>query len=173
MVFEFDILNWIQTLHSPLLDKVMTLISTLGNSGFIFILVGLVFLIRKKDRKMGITILMSLILCLVFGNMLLKPLIARPRPFTIKDIELLIKAPTDFSFPSGHTYSAFATATSLYLYNKKPGVGFFIFAAIMGFSRLYLYVHYPTDVLAGAVIGVGFGIISRQIVDYLEKRLTR
>ena len=92
---------------------------------------------------------------LLTGNMILKPLVARMRPFTVNTaIELLIPPPTDFSFPSGHTYASFASATAICRNNRKIGVPALILASLIAFSRLYLYVHYPSDVLGGAVVGL-------------------
>ena len=104
----------------------------------------------------------SLLLSLVINNLMLKNIIARPRPYDmIEGLKTLVAAPTDFSFPSGHTASSFAAATVLFLtLPKKYGIPAIILAALMGFSRLYIGVHYPTDVLAGLISGVLIAIIT-------------
>lgn len=163
---EFAVLDVISKITSPVLDKIMVFISSTGNAGLIWIVFGLILLCIKKYRKCGVTVLLSLIFCLVFGNIILKPLIARTRPFDIdKTIMLLIDAPKDFSFPSGHTFSSFAAASaSVCTKNKYIYITAFFYAALIAFSRLYLKVHFPTDIIAGVVLGVLFGYISRKIV---------
>jgi undecaprenyl-diphosphatase len=147
---DFAILDFIQkNLHLQILDKTMPYISFIGNAGAVWILITVTLLLSKKNRKIGLVMAISLILCLIIGNVTLKHLVARIRPFNIHtEIVLLISHPTDFSFPSGHTMSSFAAATVLLLYNKKWGIWAIILAILIAFSRLYLYVHYPSDVLA-------------------------
>lgn len=165
MNWEINILKELSKIHNPILDKIMTLMSYLGSGGIIFIIIGIFFILREKDRKLGFTIALSLLLCGALGNGVLKPLVGRVRPFIALDIPIIINPPSGASFPSGHTYSAFATAMSVYLYKKDLGKFLFLFAILMGFSRMYLYVHYPTDVLAGAVLGIIIGIISKKLID--------
>ena len=96
----------------------------------------------------------------------MKPLIARTRPFdanNLKDI-LLIKAPKDYSFPSGHTMASFAAATVLIYMNRKVGIVAMVLAVLIAFSRLYLYVHYPSDVFAGMIFGILSAIISIKLL---------
>lgn len=99
-------------------------------------------------------------------NVTLKPLVARLRPFEIADTmrQLLIDPPSDFSFPSGHTTSSFAAATALAAARARGGLAAMILAAVIAFSRLYLYVHYPTDVIAGALIGAFSGLAAYALV---------
>ena len=142
-----------------------------GVIGILFILLGALFLIFRQTRRCGLFLLLALLVGLLICNITLKPLIARIRPYDLKQgIDLLIEAPTDFSFPSGHTNASFVFATVIFCTNKKWGVGAFILAALIAFSRLYLYVHYPTDVLAGIVCGIFAGWIT---VFLLRKLLTR
>ena len=164
---EFGILNFFALLHFPFLDKLMIFISTTGNAGIIWIVFGIALLFFKDYRKCGVCVIMSLIFCLIIGNITLKPLIARTRPFDIdKTISLLISAPKDFSFPSGHTLSSFAAATaSVYSKNKYIYVPAFIYAFLIAFSRLYLQVHFLTDILGGVIIGVVLGFIAKKITE--------
>lgn len=159
---DIDILNFIQeNMRNPVLDFLMKWITYLGNGGFIWILIALIFLMTKKYRYNGFMIAGALTLCLLIGNFTLKPLIARLRPCDINpDIILLIKRPTDFSFPSGHSLSSFASATVIFYTDKRYGISAFILAALIAFSRLYLYVHYPSDVFVGLVLGIVIGLIS-------------
>lgn len=169
MNWEINLLNEITKLHNPVLDKIMSAMSFLGSGGMIFIILATFFILRKKDRKLGLTIAVSLLLCGIIGNGILKPLVGRIRPFMAQDFPIIINPPSGASFPSGHTYSAFAAATSVYFYKKKLGIFLFFFTVLMGFSRLYLYVHYPTDVIAGAILGIVIGIVSKKIIDKTVK----
>ena len=131
----------------------MPLVSSLGNGGLIWLFLSAVMLLREKSRKQGVVLLVGLAAGFVLGNLLLKPLIARPRPNWVNlGVELLIDNPLDFSFPSGHTLSSFVAAFLISMDNHKFGYAAIPFAALMAFSRLYLYVHYPSDVLAAVVL---------------------
>ncbi len=157
MITEMDlsILDWIQAhLRCEFLDRVVPAITMLGEVGWIWILLAVVLLARKKTRKLGATVAISLVLDLIFCNLLLKPIVARPRPFSFRpELTLLVKAPRDFSFPSGHTAASFAASSSLLFLKHKIWIPTMVLAGLIALSRLYLYVHYPTDVLAGAAVG--------------------
>lgn len=157
---ELSILYAINGMHNAVLDKIMTVITTLGDAGIIWIVIAIALLFNKKTRKCGILMAISMLLGIIFGNGLLKNLIARPRPFSVDEtIELLIERPTDYSFPSGHTLASFEAAVTIFLHSKKWGISAFIIAILIAFSRMYLFVHYPTDVLAGAILGTLIAII--------------
>lgn len=166
---EINILNEIAKIHNPFLDKIMTKMSMLGSGGIFFIIIALILLLNKKTIKIGLTMSLALVLCAIVGNGILKPYFSRIRPYMKEMIPIIINPPSGYSFPSGHTYSAFAAATVINIYNKKWGILFYIFAVLMGFSRMYLYVHYPTDVLAGMILGILIGIISKKIIDKTVK----
>lgn len=170
--YEFQVLDFIQlNLRSPLLDKLMVIFTYLGSAGFIWILIALILFVSNKSKKYGIAMMVSLLLCLIIGNITLKPIVDRIRPCDVNTaINLLIKHPTDASFPSGHTMSSFAAAVSLLYYDKKKGLLALILATIISFSRLYLYVHYPTDILAGIIIGIIIAIVSQKLVEIYYKR---
>lgn len=143
----------------------MKFVSYLGNSGQIWILVGIIMLFFKKYRKTGLTVLLALLLCLIFGNAILKNLIARQRPCWIDEsVKLLISTPTDYSFPSGHTFSSFAASLSIFMYHKKLGISAFVLAILIAFSRLYLFVHFPTDIIGGIVLGITTAYVSYRII---------
>lgn len=169
LMLDNAILDWFQIFRCEFLDIIMPLYSSLGNYGIVCVILGAVLLCFAKTRRAGFVILLAQLLCLVLGNMTLKPIFARIRPYDANGFEnLLIPALHDFSFPSGHTFSAFATAISLYFYHKKACF-FALFAAfLMAFSRLYLYVHYPSDVLAGALVGIFCALLAKRIVDTLS-----
>jgi len=154
--YELQFLDWIQeNLNHPFLDWLMPVISAFANNGLGWIFIAVILLIHKKTRPVGITMGIALILGLLIGNITLKPLIARIRPFdTNTDITLLIPKPMDYSFPSGHTLASFESATAVYMYHRRWGIAAYLLAFCIAFSRMYLYVHYPTDVLVGILLGV-------------------
>ncbi|MDR1548616.1 MAG: phosphatase PAP2 family protein [Hungatella sp.] len=163
---EFDILYFLQSIHTPWLDMFMKEITGLGDSGIFWIITGAVVLCFKKTRVMGLCVILSLAAGLLIGNMFLKNLIARPRPCWIDDgIPLLIKNPGDYSFPSGHTLASFEGAVSIWLYNRKWGTLALVLAVLIGFSRMYLFVHFPTDVLGGLVLGTLIAALVHSIVE--------
>ncbi len=169
MPWEIEFLNWLQTIHNPVLDKFMVGITYLGSGGILWIIIALALLFNKKYCTWGIVLAASLIGCLLIGNLTLKPLVARIRPYDVAGFDqLLIGKLSDYSFPSGHTLASFAAATVLVVMDRKWGVVALIIATLISFSRLYLYVHFPTDVLAGFVIGV---IISLLCVKFIKPRI--
>lgn len=169
---ELRFLDFLQTIHTPLLDKILAFITSLGNAGIIWIVLAVVLLILPKTRKTGIIVAAALLMDFVLCNLILKNLVARMRPYDVNTaIAILIKKPLDFSFPSGHTAASFAAMTALFLAKmKKAWIAALVLAVLIAFSRLYFYVHYPTDVLGGAVVGILSGIIGYVIVEKIDKR---
>lgn len=169
---ELRFLDFLQTIHTPLLDKILAFITSLGNAGIIWIVLAVVLLILPKTRKAGIIVAAALLMDLILCNLILKNLVARVRPYDVNTaIAILIKKPLDFSFPSGHTAASFAAMTALFLAKmKKAWITALVLAVLIALSRLYFYVHYPTDVLGGAVVGILSGIIGYAIVEKIDKR---
>ena len=169
---ELRFLDFLQTIHTPLLDKILAFITSLGNAGIIWIVLAVVLLILPKTRKAGIIVAAALLMDLILCNLILKNLVARVRPYDVNTaIAILIKKPLDFSFPSGHTAPSFAAMTALVLAKmKKAWIAALVLAVLIAFSRLYFYVHYPTDVLGGAIVGILSGIIGYAIVEKIDKR---
>ena len=168
---ELQILDALQTIHNPVLDTLMCAITRLGDAGIFWILLCMVLLILPKTRRSGVILMAALLVDLVICNGILKPLVHRIRPFDVKTgIELLVKRPIDFSFPSGHTAASFASVMALYLAGEKRlWIPALVLAVLIAFSRLYLYVHYPTDVLGGVVIGVMAGALGYWLVKKVEE----
>lgn len=162
------ILDAIYSLKNPFLDFLMPLVTSLGNGGIIWIIICIICLIFRKTRKCGITMAMGLILSLIVCNLILKNAVARIRPFEANGIlDLLVEIPKDFSFPSGHSSASFVASTVIFFYYKRSGICALVLAAIIAFSRLYLYVHYPSDVLCGTILGVSLAFISKFSFDKL------
>ncbi len=172
-VYEIPILDFIQThFRCGFLDATMPIITRLGDKGLFWIAVAIVMLFFRKTRKTGWTVGGALLLGLIFVNILIKPLAGRMRPYDFNSaVQLLIPAESDFSFPSGHTVASFEAATALMLRDKRFGIPALVLAVIIAFSRLYLYVHYPTDVLAAVLLGILFGILSFLIVNFIYKKI--
>ena len=166
-----QILDFIQSnMRSGFFDVVMPIITSLGNGGIIWILIALALIATQKYRMAGVTILAALLMHLLIGNVILKPLIARVRPCDVNTaIELLIPRPTDYSFPSGHTMSSFAAATVIIRTDKRMGIFAMLLATVIAFSRLYLYVHYPSDVVGGIVIGIALGVFASCVIAKFAK----
>ena len=165
--FDLPILDWIaENLRCSFLDVLMPLITKLGDGGIFWIVLAVMLLIFPKTRKIGLSMGAALLIGLVVCNLTLKPLLARIRPYDYqlehfgKTIALLVATPHDFSFPSGHTLASFEGAIVLTLYNRKWGIPAIVLASLIAFSRLYLYVHYPTDVLFSLAISVGIAFLA-------------
>ena len=170
-VFDDSLLGFIQrSLRAGVLDAVMPFVSYLGSGGLIWIVTALVFICKREYRAAGITVLIALSLCGLVGNLALKPLIARPRPYDVVDFVLLVPPLTDFSFPSGHTMASFAAAVVIRRRSRGLGIGAFALGSAIAFSRLYLFVHYPTDILAGAALGVALGFLAVYLFGVLQRR---
>lgn len=155
MEWEFSILYALQEIHNPILDQIMLFITSLGDDGWFWLAIGAVCLVFKKHRKMGLQLLLSMLGTFIIGNLIIKNLVARPRPCDIDAaVNLLISRPHGHSFPSGHSINSMVAAVALFLNNKKIGIPAVIIATLIGFSRLYLFVHFPTDVLAGFILAI-------------------
>ena len=166
MNWEFFVLYFLQQLHNPVMDSVMVFFTKMGNICMPWLAIAAVMLCFKKLRPCGIAIILSLLCKELLGNMLLKNLVARQRPCWIDTtIPLLVSSPSSFSFPSGHTFDGFAASVSVFLYNKKLGIAAIVVAAIIAFSRLYLFVHFPTDVLASVVLGTFVAVVVHHFVE--------
>ena len=157
--WDFSVLEALQGCRTPFLDRFFAAVTRLGDHGVFWIVLAAALLCVPKTRRLGLCVTAALLLNGLFCNLLLKPLIARPRPFVLREIALLIAAPKDFSFPSGHTSAAFAAASALALCRSRFAVPAGVLAAVIAFSRLYLFVHYPTDVLAGLLLGCLCGLL--------------
>ena len=162
---DFAILDFIQnTIKCVFLDYLMTFFSSIGNAGIIWIITALIMMCFKKTRATGAMMACALLLGVLIGEVGIKNIVARERPFVVNtDIILNIAQPSGYSFPSGHTCSSFAAATTLFMNNKKIGIVAYIVASLIAFSRLYNYVHFPSDILCGMILGITVAIITVSI----------
>lgn len=173
--WELGVLDWIQThLRCGFLDTVMPVVSWICDHGEVWILLAVILLAIPKTRKTGACLACALVLDLLLCNLWLKPWIGRARPFAVNPaVELLIPAPGDASFPSGHTAASFAAVFALLTARSplwKPSLAL---AAVIAFSRLYLYAHWPTDVLGGILVGALAGWLGAKLVLLLATRRKR
>ena len=166
--FDCAVFQLVEKLWNPVLDAIMIFITHLGDDGIFWIALGVILCIFKKTRKYGVLVLLGLGIASCINNLVLKQIFERPRPFNFdgwpSDFVFpnpLIEKPHSFSFPSGHTSSSLGAATPLLIKaNKKLGIPMFILALLVGFSRVYIHVHYPTDVIVGTLVGIVGGILA-------------
>lgn len=165
---DFTILDFLhEKLSCAFLDYFFRFFTLLGNGGIVWFIAAAILLCSKKYRRGGIVMLCALALGFLTGNLIFKPLVARARPCWINDsVTLLISVPRDYSFPSGHTLSSVICCTVLMKLNRKFTFFALPLAVLIAFSRLYLYVHFPSDVL----FSVGYGILIGILVFKLSKK---
>ena len=167
--FDLPLLDWIQAnIQCTFLDTTMPVITHMGSAGFLIVFAVFMMLL-KKYRKTGFSVALAMVFGLVICNIILKPGIHRIRPYDYQEqmgimINLLIEKQHDFSFPSGHTIATFEAATAIFLNHKKLGTVCLVLASVIAFSRLYLYIHYPTDVFTSIVLGVVLAILANWVV---------
>lgn len=173
MGFEGEFLLFLQnSVRMPVLDTIFLFITRLGDAGVIWIALGLALCLPKKTRKTGVTVLLALLLMLVVNDLILKNIVARTRPYeVIEGLQSLDGVKRDYSFPSGHTASSFAAVgVMLQRLDKKWSIPALILAILIAFSRLYVGVHYPSDVLGGLVVGVLLSLLAVYLVRWVEKK---
>ncbi|AFA49630.1 phosphatase PAP2 family protein [Acetobacterium woodii] len=164
---DLNLLVWIhQHLVVAQLNDFFVLITNLWGNGLLAVLLTLILIIKKETRLTGLIIAASLLFDLLIVNVMLKPLIARPRPYTFYQIAMLLPEQKDFSFPSGHSSSVFAFVWA-YFSTRKDLLRWLLlgFALLVSFSRLYLFVHYPSDVLAGIIIGILCAVLAKWLIN--------
>ncbi len=159
---DFQILDWIQqNLRCPFMDFLMPKISMIGEFGIVWLVIGIIMLCFRKTRRCAILMLISTLAVYCFGELFLKNQICRVRPCNIRPyLDIPVERPSSYSFPSGHTSSAFSCAVMILMNHRVGGVFALMLAIVIAFSRLYNYVHFPSDVLAGALLGAVFAVIT-------------
>lgn len=159
-MWELSVLEWFDSLHGSVLDPVMVGISYSATSGLIWFVLGFLMTCSRRWRRCGVSVIVAVALAYVVVDVILKPLVCRDRPFDAADFDLLIAAPDTWSFPSGHTASAFAGAAAVLIHSRRWGAVAMVYAVLVGVSRMYLCVHWPTDVIAGALIGTALAFLA-------------
>jgi len=169
---DTQILLFIQdNVRGGVLNAVMVFFTYLGEKGFVWLVLGAAMLITKKHRRSGVYLIACIALCFLVGELIVKNLVARPRPFlTIPELTALVRRPTSWSFPSGHACASFACAFALTWRYKGRGAWFYILAVLIAVSRLHVGVHYPSDILAGALIGTAGSILICIVLRKLERK---
>ena len=149
-----------ENVHSAFLTMFFRIVTLLGEGGIFWIAVAVILLFFKKTRRSGICIGASLLIGVIVGNGIIKNVVARPRPYdAIAGIESVVSHLSDYSFPSGHSLCCFEAATALAMNRTKWAIPAYVGAVLVAVSRLFLFVHYPTDVICGALLGVLFGVL--------------
>ncbi len=179
--FDYSILNYLnEHFHNAFFDGFFSIITHLADAGWFWIALAALLLCFKKTRKTGCVMGAALLMGVIFGNGILKPLIHRVRPYdnaawspAVTRATLLISPPSDYSFPSGHTLASFEGAFGIFLCNKKWGAPALVLAVLIAFSRLYFYIHYPTDVIGGMMLGIGFAVAAFFIVGAIWNKVTK
>ena len=172
---DYAVLDAIQGIHTDFLDAAMRTVTHLGDGGVFWLAMGVILCFPQKTRKWGFGLILAVIFGAIGCNVILKNAVQRIRPYdnplgTFTAEQLLaqgIDLPHDWSFPSGHTTASFAAATAIFLRSKKVGTPLLILAAVIAFSRLYLYIHYPSDVLVGMLWGITAAILAYLVLNKL------
>lgn len=174
---EVSFLHILQDCATETTDVIWTAITSFGESGIFWIVLSLALMLFPKTRRAGFTMGLALLLGVIVGNGILKNVLARPRPYdfdpTLAHRLAWGEMTSDYSFPSGHTLASFEASVGLLIHHKKWGIAALVLAFFVCVSRLFLLVHYPTDVLAGALIGTGFAFLAAKTVDLLWKKFEK
>ena len=162
---DMTILNFLQQFTHPILDAFFVFFTRIGDYGELWIFICLLFMLKKNTRRAGFLGIVALIIEAILVMVVLKPMFDRPRPYIVNDFPILIPTPSGSSFPSGHTAASFAVAFVLY-FNKVPyRKTIMVLAGLMAYSRLYLYVHYPSDILFGIFVALLIAILLKIYQD--------
>jgi len=176
--WEMDFLQMIQNMHVDWLTVIMKIFTTMGNAGICWIVLSLVLAVIPKTRKCGLTMIMAMAITFILGNLVFKNLAARARPCwvdydTFAAIKNGIRQQHDFSFPSGHTMNGITASLVIFFHYRREGIIAFAVAVIIAFSRMYFFVHWPTDILAGVLLGAVDAVISFFVVNKIYEAVKK
>ena len=173
--WEAGLLLWLQSVRNDFLSPILKLITHLGDKGLFWILLALVLIAIPRARRIGLIAAGALIFSFLINNIILKHLVNRIRPYElIEGLQILVGKPGDASFPSGHTGTSLAASWAIFRSSpKKYGIPLVVLALLISFSRLYVGVHFPTDVLAGLVTGLLSGELAFRLVPAAITRLLK
>lgn len=174
MIYNIDwsILNAIQGIRCSFLDFILSKLTIIGEGGICWIIICVIMLFFKRTRKCGFSLAVCLVVCLILGNCILKPLIARPRPYMLNP-DLIINVPLSdsYSFPSGHTYSSIGSTVVIWYYLKyKWGVAAMLLALLISFSRIYFQMHFMTDIIGGILLGIVASVVSITFINMMYRK---
>ena len=169
-LWDLSVLDALQSCRTPFWDSFFASVTHLGDGGILWIAFTLVLLCIPKTRKLGICVAIALIFDLLLCNVCIKPLVSRVRPYALRDVVLLVRAPKDASFPSGHAAAAFSVCCALAWKRSRLAIPAVVLAFVIAFSRLYLYIHYPTDVFAGIALGALCGTLGHLASDRIFRK---
>lgn len=172
MEWEYQFLSWIQDHRIAILNPVMKFFSFLGDKGWFWIVLALVLLMFRQTRRTGIEVAAAMLLMFIIGNLILKNVFDRIRPYDLYESLIpLANRPLDASFPSGHSMQSFAAATAIFQNDRRWGTAALILASLIAASRLYNGMHYPTDVIAGVLLGIAAGLLSHYLISrYMDRK---
>ena len=176
MSIDREIMLFLQeNVRNGILNPIMIFITTIGNTGAIWLILGAFLMFFKKHRKAGLYVILSVALCYVLNDMIIKEIVGRPRPFlTMPEIEVLVSKPGSFSFPSGHSCAGFAASYILTKFYGRKGATAYILSVLIALSRPYVGVHYPSDIVVGAIIGtLGTMALYRWVYPYFSEKFSR
>ena len=170
--FDMSVINFIKEyIQSDFMDELMSFITFLGDKGLIWFLTAFILLLIPRTRRAGTMMLFSVGVSFLFSEGILKQIVQRPRPFIEhSELMLIIPAPSGFSFPSSHSCTSFAASTALFINNKPLGTVGLIIAVLIAFSRIYLTVHYCTDVVSGSILGIISAVITALIFKAIDRK---
>ena len=168
---DFAILDFLQSIHCEWLNKIMEFFTILGDKGLVWIALTIVLLIIPKTRKIGIYVAVALIVETILNEFIIKEIIQRERPFIQNTaINTIIDHPSGYSFPSSHSASSFTAAAAIFLHNKKMSIPAFILAFFIAVSRIYFAVHFTTDIIVGAMVGILVAVLTNKFLKYCAKK---
>lgn len=170
MDWDAGVLMWIRdNLSCGFLDAVMPVISRICTADIIWFIAVLLMIRDRRTRKAGTVLLLALVISILIVNIILKPAVGRIRPYDALDVPIIVSPSSEYSFPSGHTTGVTVMASVLLLSGyRKAGYGMSVFVVMVMFSRMYLFMHYPTDIMGGILAGIASVAFAFAVLEIYE-----